>query len=72
MDTLGKNILGRRKNKYKAQTCLEGLKNDQETSMAGMEEVTEKFVEDNGKDIGWGADCEALPGYHKDFSFYYE
>lgn len=52
MDTLGKNILGRRKNKYKAQTCLEGLKNDQETSMAGMEEVTEKFVEDNGKDIG--------------------
>lgn len=46
---------------------LESLKNDQETSVAGMKEVTEGFVGDHVREVRGVADSEGLAGYPKDF-----
>lgn len=48
---------------------LESLKNNQETNVAGMEEVTEGFEGDNVKETR-GARLWGPVGYHKDFGFF--
>lgn len=49
--------------------CLESIKNDQETSVAGMKEVMEGFGVDNVREVREGQILRALKAILKSLAF---